>query len=43
VGTRAKIKYVVETARRISAIILMESDLNENYPTIQQNPYPWPK
>jgi hypothetical protein len=42
-GTRAKIKYIVETARRISAIILLEPKLDQNYQTIKQNPYPWPK
>jgi hypothetical protein len=38
-----EIKHIVETARRISAIILLEPKLDQNYQTIKQNPYPWPK
>lgn len=38
-----EIRHVAETARRISAIILMEPDLDDNYQAIKQNTYPWPK
>lgn len=39
----AEVRHVLETARRISAIILLEPDLDANYEAIKQNPYPWPK
>ncbi|MCG9884605.1 MAG: N-6 DNA methylase [Cyanobacteria bacterium] len=39
----AEVRHLLDTARRISAIILLEPDLDANYEAIKQNPYPWPK
>jgi hypothetical protein len=35
-------RTVMEIARRIAAIILMESALNANYQAVRQSTYAWP-
>jgi hypothetical protein len=35
-------KYVTEMARRIAALILLQTELDANYQSIRQDYYPWP-
>lgn len=38
---REEARYVTNTARRIAAILLLESELNSNYETIRKSTYQW--
>ena len=38
-----EVRDVTHIARRISAILLMEPELDANYAAVKVNPYPWPK
>jgi len=40
--TKDEVRYVQEMARRIAAILLLESALNANYETVKKNTYRWP-
>ena len=40
--TVEEVEYVTETARRIAAIILLQSDLDANYEQVKRNTYDWP-
>jgi hypothetical protein len=35
-------RYVMEMARRIAAIVLLEPALDANYEAVKANTYPWP-
>jgi hypothetical protein len=37
-----EVYYVTEMARRLAAIVLLQPALDENYPTVKSNTYPWP-
>ncbi len=37
-----EVEYVPEMARRIAALILMQSDLDANYEAIKADTWPWP-
>lgn len=39
--TPDEVREVTNMARRIAAIILLESELNENYRQVKENNYPW--
>jgi len=39
--TTEEVREVTNMARRIAAIILLESQLNENYRQVKENNYPW--
>ncbi len=41
--TKEEVRYVQEMARRIAAIILLESALDANYRVVREHAYPWPK
>lgn len=41
--TREELTHFIYTARRITAIILLEPELDQNYQTIKTNLYPWPQ
>ena len=38
-----EVRDVTHIARRISAILLMEPELDANYAAVKANPYPWPR
>ena len=39
---KEEVREVTDIARRIAAILLMEPDLDANYRTSREHPYPWP-
>jgi hypothetical protein len=38
----AEVNEVRDMARRITALLLLEPDLDENYNSVKQNAYAWP-
>ncbi len=40
--TMDEVRYVTDMARRITALLLLQPELDRNYEAVKAKPYPWP-